>query len=262
MPAISMVAGPGASGSGGSWAGAPVGQVSALGRSQPPGVYLAGCWAAGGGQGGPQGPLPSQQLCWVAGAGEGSFERSWVMPGLCLLPGTRREGQRTPGGVIGSQMLSIRGGRLPAAATAGQSGDRGSSQVWLSHCNVHTTPPRPGSVANLDPPSYIPGRTRAPAGRQVLQDPPRQLPPLTAHLPDEAVGGGVGRGAAIRALEAALALAVLALRRGEEGQEGSAGAPGHRGQLCPPAPAARDALSRSIPALQANPAPGGQEKGN
>lgn len=90
LPAISMVAGPGASGSGRRWAGAPVGQVSALGRSQPPGVYLAGCRAAGGGQGGPQGPLPSQQPCRVAGAGEGSFERSWAMPGLCPLPGTRR----------------------------------------------------------------------------------------------------------------------------------------------------------------------------
>ena len=45
--------------------------------------------------------------------------------------------------------------------------------------------------------------------------------PSHAHLPDEAVGGGVRRGAAIRALEAALALAVLALQRGVTGLGGA-----------------------------------------
>lgn len=45
--------------------------------------------------------------------------------------------------------------------------------------------------------------------------------PSHVHLPDEAVGGGVRRGAAIRALEAALALAVLALQRGVTGLGGA-----------------------------------------
>lgn len=100
-------------------------------------------------------------------------------------------------------------------------------------------PPHQRSAANQDPPHTAPWGSRATKEAVPIQPqricalrggeepnrgcvpphPPTR--PSHAHLPDEAVGGGVRRGAAIRALEAALALAVLALQRGVTGLGGA-----------------------------------------
>ena len=179
MAAISMVAGPGVSGSGGCWAGAPVGQVSALGRLQPPRVYLARCWAKGGGRGGPQGPLPSQQPCRVDGTGEGGFDASWAMPGLCPLPGTPRRG-REP---LGSYRTPNMGGMTPPSthrrAERGRGAQSGLAQplqyLHSPQARLSCKPrPPPQSLGGQGPPQAdrSPGTPRdshppphSPAGR-------------------------------------------------------------------------------------------------
>lgn len=191
--------------------------------------------------------MPSQR--WVDGAGEGGGDARWA-----ACPPPPFSASKGVGDVPGPQRLLIWGVDAPSPTLVqGRGGTAGTALagnlwsllpsgghrwIWLRYCNGCAPPPtlscKPGppphtapwgSRATKEAVPIQPQRICALRGGEepnrgcVPPHPPTR--PSHAHLPDEAVGGGVRRGAAIRALEAALALAVLALQRGVTGLGGA-----------------------------------------